>query len=97
MTFKKNDPATKAYSLKGVKAKEEIKGDRFKWIVGRGMEKATEVINKMLEGEDVTPQQAQAVQLLEKFVGYEKGKKQTVEAKIDGEVNHKIDEYYKKL
>lgn len=95
--FMKNDPKTKEWSAKGNKAKAEIKEKKFKWIVGRGMEKATEVINKMLDGETVTAQQAQAVQLLEKFVGYEKARKQSVEAKVEGDINHKVDQYYSKL
>jgi len=78
MPFKIDDPKTKEYSAKGNKAKEEIKGDRFKWIVGRGFEKATNVINDMLDGVEVTKEQQEAVRLLEKFVKFEKATKTDV-------------------
>jgi hypothetical protein len=75
MPFKTDDPKTKEYSEQGVKAKEAIKGDRFKWIANKGMEKATDVIDDMLDGREVTKEQAEAVRLLEKFVGYERAKR----------------------
>jgi hypothetical protein len=88
MPWKKDDPKTKEYSQRGVKAREEIKGDRFKWIVGKGMEKAVQVIDDMLEGLEVTKEQAEAVRLLEKFVSYEKPKKASQEVKE--EIDQKI-------
>ena len=75
MPFKTGDEKTKEYSKQGVKAKEIIKGDRFKWIANKGMEKATQVISDMLDGLEVTKEQAEAVKLLERFIGYEKAKR----------------------
>ena len=86
MTFKTDDLKTKEYSQKGVKVRKEIQEDRFKWIVGRGFEKATDVINDMLDGVPVTKEQQEAVRLLEKFVGYEKGKMSSSEVILDARV-----------
>ena len=73
----------KALAKKGNEMKAKYKNDLWAYITSGGLRKSMVLLNEMLDGEEISKEQKEAIELLVKFMPYVKARKTDITT--DGE------------
>jgi hypothetical protein len=94
MTF--TSESAKQLAIKANEMKKKYAEDRMAYISSGGLRKALAVIDLMFEGEKVTKEQKEAVELLQKYLPYKKPKlaheQRTVKHQFEGKSKEELEE-----